>query len=396
MPGWALPIELKVQPPKDALALFESKGLLVTGSWQSIWQAEHARAFTVANLARMDLLEEIHAALTTALLEGQDYRTFAKGLVPKLQAAGWWNQPVPNGKPLGPQRLQLIYDANLRTSYAAAKWARIQRLKKRRPFLRYNTMGDARVRPAHRAWEGITRPVDDPFWDTHFPPNGWRCRCTVEQLSQTEMDAEGIEVTPDSALPTGSTTFTNRLTGEVTTVPTGIDPGWAYNPGKAAQPALLAQARQKLEAALPEVGQVGVKGLVDSPAFEAWLQQPEGNFPVLRLAPELQQAIQASEAVGVLSPETMAEQAKAHPELELADYRRLPGLGALPDLVIQDGENTLVLVQGEGGLWLAALKAARGGERETFVTSFRRTTAADVARKLRSGTVLFEREGWRG
>lgn len=378
------------------MAFFEGKGLLVTGSWQSIWEAEHARAFTVANLARLDLLQEIHGALAEAIQQGQDYRTFAKGLVPKLQAAGWWDQPVPEGKPLSPQRLQLIYDTNLRTSYMAAKWGRIQRLKKRRPFLRYNTMGDARVRPAHRAWEGITRPVDDPFWGTHYPPNGWRCRCTVEQLSRDEMAAEGIEVTPDGALPTGTSTFTNRITGEVTTVPAGIDPGWAYNVGQAAQPALLTQARQKLEAALPEAGQAGVKGLVDSPAFEAWLKAPAGDYPVLLVTSELQQAIQAESAVAVLSPETVAKQAAAHPEVGLVDYRRLPRMGLLPDLVIQDGENTLVLVRAEGSLWLAALKAAQGGERETFVTSLRRTTMEDIARKLRSGKVLFEREGWRG
>ncbi len=396
MPGWALPIELKVQPPKEALAFFEGKGLLVTGSWQSLWQEEHARAFTVANLARVDLLQEIHDALGQALKDGLDYRAFAKALVPRLQAAGWWNQPVPEGKPLTPQRLQLIYDANLRTSYAVGKWVRIQRLQARRPFLRYHTMGDRRVRPAHRAWEGITRPVKDAFWDTHYPPNGWRCRCSVEQLSQEDMDTEGIEVTPEGALPTGTTTYTNRATGEVTTVPTGIDPGWAYNPGKAAQPGLLDQARRKLEGATPEVAQAGVKGLVDSPAFEAWLQAPSGNFPVLRLAPELQAAIQGESPIGVLSPETLAKQADAHPEVGLADYRRLPAIGAAPDLVIQDGANTLVIVRDGEGLWLAAVKAAQGGDRETYVTSFRRTTLADVARKLRAGTVLFEREGWRG
>lgn len=249
-------IELRVQAPKEALAFFQGKGLLVTGSWQSIWQAEHAQAFTVANLARIDLLQEIHGALLTALNEGQDYRTFAKGLVPKLQAAGWWNQPTPEGKPLGPQRLQLIYDANLRTSYAVAKWERIQRIKKRNPFLRYSTMGDARVRPAHRTWEGITLPVDHPFWNTHYPPNGWRCRCTVTQYSQADLDAAGFQVTPDSALPTGASSFTNRITGEVSTVPLGIDPGWAYNVGVASQraSALGQQVGQALQEAPANLG----------------------------------------------------------------------------------------------------------------------------------------------
>lgn len=244
-------ITLKLQPPEEAVKAFEARGLLVTGSWQSLWQEEHARAFTVANLARLDLLQEIHAAIGEAIKNGQDYRAFAKGLVPKLQAAGWWAQEVPEGKPLAPSRLQLIYDTNLRVSYAAANWDRIERLKKTYPYLRYNTRRDLRVRPLHRLWEGIVLPVDHPFWDTHYPPNGWRCRCDVLQLSANDLKALGLEVTPDSALPTGQKTFTNRMTGEKTTVPEGIDPGWAYNPGKVGSAARGATVGSKLLAADP-------------------------------------------------------------------------------------------------------------------------------------------------
>ena len=259
-----MPIELKLQPPKEAVEAFAARGLLVTGSWQSLWQEEHARAFTVANLARLDLLQDVYSAVDQAIKEGQDYRTFAKGLVPKLQAAGWWNQPVSEGKPLTPSRLQLIYDANLRVSYSASQWQRIQTLKKVKPFLVYSTMKDDRVRPSHRAWEGITLPVDHPWWDDHFPPKGWRCRCTVYQLSQKELEAEGREVTPDQALPTGTKTFTNRITGEVTTVPEGVDPGWAYNPGKTARENLGRTVGQKVLASDPRLASEVVKAAGES------------------------------------------------------------------------------------------------------------------------------------
>lgn len=48
--------------------------------------------------------------------------------------------------------------------------------------LQYRTAHDNRVRPEHKVLHGITLPASDPFWDEFFPPNGWRCRCTVVQV----------------------------------------------------------------------------------------------------------------------------------------------------------------------------------------------------------------------
>ena len=52
------------------------------------------------------------------------------------------------------------------------------------PFLRYVTANDERVRHEHAALNGIIKPVSDSFWDEFLPLNGYRCRCTVEQLER--------------------------------------------------------------------------------------------------------------------------------------------------------------------------------------------------------------------
>jgi SPP1 gp7 family putative phage head morphogenesis protein len=44
-------------------------------------------------------------------------------------------------------------------------------------YLRYQTAGDDRVRAEHAILEGTNLPIDDPFWDTYYPPNDWGCRC---------------------------------------------------------------------------------------------------------------------------------------------------------------------------------------------------------------------------
>ena len=64
----------------------------------------------------------------------------------------------------------------------AARWNEIEKNADLMPYLRYSTVGDRRVRDSHAALDGVTRKITDEFWNTYFPPNGWGCRCSVDQL----------------------------------------------------------------------------------------------------------------------------------------------------------------------------------------------------------------------
>ncbi|GAD07595.1 phage head morphogenesis protein, SPP1 gp7 family [Porphyromonas crevioricanis] len=63
--------------------------------------------------------------------------------------------------------------------------------------LQYRTVGDSRVREEHRALDLVTLPTRHAFWETYYPPNGWRCRCTVIQVRKgkypTTADAVALE-----------------------------------------------------------------------------------------------------------------------------------------------------------------------------------------------------------
>ena len=52
--------------------------------------------------------------------------------------------------------------------------------------LQYRTMRDAKVRPTHADLHGVTLPMNDPFWEEFYPPNGWNCRCTVVQVRKSK------------------------------------------------------------------------------------------------------------------------------------------------------------------------------------------------------------------
>ena len=85
---------------------------------------------------------------------------------------------------------------------------------------------------AHRAWHGTVLRYDHPFWRSHYPPNGWHCRCTVLQYSDDDLKRRGY--TPSEGPPPGSDKtrqWLNKHTGEVHQAPRGIDPGFQHNAG---------------------------------------------------------------------------------------------------------------------------------------------------------------------
>lgn len=51
------------------------------------------------------------------------------------------------------------------------------------PNLKYVTAGDSRVRKEHDRLDGVTLPKTDKFWDTHFPPIDYNCRCDIQEVS---------------------------------------------------------------------------------------------------------------------------------------------------------------------------------------------------------------------
>ncbi|MEM6381659.1 MAG: phage minor head protein [Pseudomonadota bacterium] len=233
-------------PPRAAIAALQARGqnLRPSFAWQDVYASLHADMFTVAKSAGHDILDEIFEALLKALEEGSTFEDFADELEPLLRQRGWWgrttaidpltgqNQIVQLGSA---RRLRTIFDVNMRVSYATGHWNAFEANKDVRPFLRYVAILDDRTRDEHRAMHNLVLPVDHPFWQTFAPPNGWNCRCTLQSLSQRDVDrliAEGEQLQfepPDF----GTREWLNKRTGETREIPNGIDPGWDYNPGQA-------------------------------------------------------------------------------------------------------------------------------------------------------------------
>ncbi len=174
-------------PNVEAIAHFNGKVLLTTQSYAELKAYEHALAFTVAKIADQDMLSEVHKAVKQAIESGTSFNDFKKTLKPYLMAKGWLGLTDSQSDQtyLG-HRLKTIYHTNKQTAYAAGRWQRIQRTKEMLPYLQYLPSLSTNQRDSHTAYYDLVRPVDDPIWQSIFPPNGFGCKCRTRQLTRTK------------------------------------------------------------------------------------------------------------------------------------------------------------------------------------------------------------------
>jgi SPP1 gp7 family putative phage head morphogenesis protein len=209
----------------EAISYLKGKLPEASVAWDDLAGPVHAKVFTVAGSTTADVVDDLHQAMVNAVANGTTLTQFRKEFDATVQKTGW----AYKGK--RGWRTSVIFNANMRSAHMAGRWAQIEANADRRPFLQYRTAGDARVRKQHRQWNGLIFPVGDAFWQTHYPPNGWNCRCTVRAYSQDDLDRKNLQVSKPFDLKMRN--VVNRDGATTDMVPVGIDPGWDHNVGKA-------------------------------------------------------------------------------------------------------------------------------------------------------------------
>jgi SPP1 gp7 family putative phage head morphogenesis protein len=258
--------------PEQAISFFKAKKLKPTFSYADMMDQAHDHAFTVAKMMDVDMLGQIRASLDSAMANGQPFKEWADSITPVLQSGGWWGRkevldPL-TGQPMiaqlgSPWRLETIFRTNMQSAYAAGAWQEIKAQADIAPFLMYDSIDDFRTRPLHAAWDRTILPVTDAWWGTHYPPNGYNCRCGVIQLSRDDLNALGLEpnVNPQNE---GNYDWTNPRTGEELTIPKGIDPGFSHNSGDSWAWKSKQLLKEKIDALPAEMAAAAKKAAADA------------------------------------------------------------------------------------------------------------------------------------
>ena len=170
----------------EALHYAHSKKVVLPDEFYSMDLKTRQMATTVSFLSSLEQAESVIKSLNKTLASGGTFKDFQK-LVAESEIV------------LPKHYLDNVFRTNIQSAYGHGRWQQQQRNKDKRQYLMYLAINDSRVRPAHLALNRIVLPIDHPFWLTHYPPLGFRCRCTV--IALTEKQAIKYGITPDDKLP---------------------------------------------------------------------------------------------------------------------------------------------------------------------------------------------------
>lgn len=347
-------------PFDEAIDFLRQKSAIPTQGWRDVWDGAHSKMFMVAGANKQAIVDDFQSSIAKALEQGTTLETFRADFDQIVKRHGWSY----NGE--RGWRSRTIFEANLSSAYSAGRYSQLTKPDTLAtfPFWQYNHSGAIHPRVQHKAWDGNVYAADDPCWNTMYPPNGFKCGCFVTPVSRPglrRLGKSGPDRAPD-------------LDQVGTDQPLGVDPSFAYNPGKA----WLAQTAPGPVAV--SANQAQVAAFVNSSLRGKW---PDGSWtPVAIANKEMATALEVATGTEVrLSADTIRTHVK-HEVATPAAYGVLPRHLVKQGKLLKDTKGRWAVIgEYEGQLYRAGLKPVVTEERhEIYLTSLRRTNANQVAR----------------
>lgn len=173
---------------EEAVAYFKERVPVTASRFYQIAAEYRTLAFTVSGYTKAQVLKKFYDELLAALEEGNSLAEFRENMNDFLEAEGY--------EGITPYQAENIFRTNIQTAYNVGHYKRMTEpgVKELRPYWQYDAVNDSKTRPSHLAMDGRVFMADDPIWDTWFPPNGFKCRCTVKTLSKRQMEQRGLTV----------------------------------------------------------------------------------------------------------------------------------------------------------------------------------------------------------
>ena len=217
-------IDLQPLPMAEAQEFWRDKLPLSPGQFARLADEAKTRAFAVSGIAKGDELTTVMQAMQKAIDKGTTLEDFKRDCATIFEKRGWTGKRA--------WRIDNIFRTNIQTAYSVGRYRQMMEVRDGRPYWQYSAVNDSRTRPTHAALNGKVFRFDHPFWRIWYPPNGFRCRCGVVTISESEMKRDGLTAETDD--PTGKLIEPiDPKTGYK--MPARLlmpDQGFAFNPGE--------------------------------------------------------------------------------------------------------------------------------------------------------------------
>lgn len=173
---------------EEAVEYFKGRVPVDSATFYKIAEKYRGLAFTVSGYTKAQILKRFYDEILAALEEGRTLSEFRSSMNEFLESEGY--------EGLDPLQVDNIFRTNIQTAYNVGHYEQMTdpAVMKLRPYWMYDAVHDSRTRPSHLAMDGRVFPADHKIWDVWFPPNGFRCRCTVRTLSKRQVETRELKV----------------------------------------------------------------------------------------------------------------------------------------------------------------------------------------------------------
>lgn len=184
-----LPFDL---PFTDASKYFARKIPLTREEFDVLSAWAKQRAFTVATIAKAELLQDVMDAAKVAVDEGITLADFNASLGEIMEETGWSG--------LTPWHAENVFRTNVQQAYGSGQLEQAREQADDFPWWLFVAILDDRTTEECESLNGTIFSIDDVTW---WPPIHFECRSGTEPLTQAEAEELGIDPNPDLPDPTG-------------------------------------------------------------------------------------------------------------------------------------------------------------------------------------------------
>lgn len=158
-----------LKPFAEAVKYAQERVPMTRESFDRLSNEAKMRAFTIAGVARRRTLEEAYERAIEAIEKGWTKEALGDE-IRKLVAER-------EGVLLSRGHAELVFQNHHNICTSAGRWTQMQETKASRPYLRYPLVpNDEKLSDICRPLLGLVAHIDDPIWESIYPPNHHRDR----------------------------------------------------------------------------------------------------------------------------------------------------------------------------------------------------------------------------